>query len=289
MAMVGVAVLAAAPLAVGGADKSNEVFEHLTSEGVAVGGGHRVKLPAPSMADGLDARAQQAVLEAVAGSEHSPEELLRKSLVAPFVLKFRDAGSADPEAPAFGLDVWFVAHGDFASLDRRTMLALEGNHKQAWARVLSAEELARRKLADRSGEGRHERYSHAVLTLFDRVQVNLTLHALTTRRADSLLAAARVDPRFAADTDFPNQWRRLACDDDGRPKAGPAQAWSGGGAFLKITKLLKPEGAVFVEFHLVLTEPRAWFDGANLLRSKVPLVARSEIRSFRRELANGKK
>jgi hypothetical protein len=283
----GTAVLVAASLAAGGGtEPGNEIFQQLTREGVAVGAGRRSKLPAPSMADGLDARAQRAVLESVAGSDYTVDELVRDSVVAPFVLKFRDAGAADPEAPAYGIDLWFVAHGDFKALTDCSGLALrDGGRKQARAHVLTEQELTRRKLQERCGPGRHERYGHAVLNVFDRLQLNLTLHALTTRHPECLLSAARVDSRFNEDADFPNQWRRLECDDDGRPVPGPAHPYNDGGAFLKVTKLLEPAGGNFVEVHAVLMEPKGWFGGANLLRSKVPLVARSEIRNFRRELA----
>jgi hypothetical protein len=58
---------------------------------------------------------------------------------------------------------------------------------------------------------------------------------------------------------------------------------------VKVTRLVEPAGALFVEYHLVFVEPRAWFGGANLLRSKVPILAQSEVRAFRRELARAKK
>jgi hypothetical protein len=288
--VAGVLALTVAPLAAGDgtAEKANEVFEELTKDGVAVGGGHRVRLPAPSMADDLDARSQRAVLDHVAGSNYCAEDLLRRSLVAPYVVKLRDV-TAEPEAPAFGVDLWFVAHGDFACLNADTLLAFRDSaRKEARTHVLTAAELARRKLTDRSGPGRNERYGHACVTLLDRVQLDLTLHTQTTRRRDSLLSAARVDPRFRDDADFPNQWRRLDGGGD-RPKAGPAHPYGGAAAFLKITKLLEPEGALFAELHLVVTEPRGWFGGANLLRSKVPLGTLAAVRSFRRELAGARK
>ena len=49
--------------------------------------------------------------------------------------------------------------------------------------------------------------------------------------------------------------------------------------------LAEPKGALFVEGHVVFAEPVKWFDGANLLRSKLPPVIQGQVRSFRRELA----
>jgi hypothetical protein len=41
---------------------------------------------------------------------------------------------------------------------------------------------------------------------------------------------------------------------------------------------------MFVEFHLVLSEPRDWFDGRNLFKAKLPLAMQDRVRSFRRAL-----
>ena len=64
---------------------------------------------------------------------------------------------------------------------------------------------------------------------------------------------------------------------------GPPQPYGGAGMYLKITKLHEPAGALFVEQHIVFAEPTGWFDGANLLRSKLPLVVQSNVRDMRRE------
>jgi hypothetical protein len=67
-------------------------------------------------------------------------------------------------------------------------------------------------------------------------------------------------------------------------KAGPWKPFSGSGQYLKVTRLVEPQGALFVEYHLVFTEPADWFGGANLLRSKLPQAAQVIVRSMRREL-----
>jgi len=56
---------------------------------------------------------------------------------------------------------------------------------------------------------------------------------------------------------------------------------------MKVTKLAEPAGALFVEQHLIFAEPVDWFDGANLLRSKLPLVVQDRVRSIRRQWAKG--
>jgi hypothetical protein len=45
---------------------------------------------------------------------------------------------------------------------------------------------------------------------------------------------------------------------------------------------------MFAEQHIVYSEPYCWFDGANLLRSKLPPVMKTIVRNMRREWAKGK-
>jgi hypothetical protein len=182
------------------------------------------------MSDGLDAAAQGRVLAAIAGRDYQVEELLRPSVVAPFVLKWRDVRSADPAAPAYGIDVYFVANGDLNTLAGKDFLdRWQSRRDDRKAHVLTADELAARKLVERSERDRQERYGHVVLTVLDRVQVSATLHAVTTRRPGSVLVASRVDPRFADDAAFPNRWRSVHRDDDGRPVLGPPHPNAGAG------------------------------------------------------------
>ena len=70
-------------------------------------------------------------------------------------------------------------------------------------------------------------------------------------------------------------------------KHGPASPYGGSGMYVKITKLAEPVGAVFVEQHIVYSEPTGWFDGANLLRSKLPPVVTISVRRMREAWARG--
>jgi hypothetical protein len=52
---------------------------------------------------------------------------------------------------------------------------------------------------------------------------------------------------------------------------------------MKLTRLREPAGAVFVEGHVIFAEPKGWFDGENVLRSKLPLGVQNQVRALRRE------
>ena len=103
-----------------------------------------------------------------------------------------------------------------------------------------------------------------------------------------MIAAQKLDPRFARDAKFPNQWRPLTRKPTGGFAEGDAQPYGGMGQYVKVTALVdadgKPNGKLFIEAHMVFHEPQGWFGGANLLGSKLPLAVQDNVREFRRLL-----
>jgi hypothetical protein len=185
------------------------------------------------------------------------------------------------------VDVAFIAYGDLQAVASKKFLegALERNRDEGKARALTPEELARRGIPVGPGDVEHEGFAHFSFALLDRVQVSGVGHSSWSRTEDSVVAAGLLDPRFRDDATFPNRWRPIVKGRGGRKELGPAVPYAGAGYYVKITRLARPVGALFVEGHLVFTEPRKWFGGANLLRSKLPPVIQSQVRAFRRELA----
>jgi hypothetical protein len=264
-------------------ESQNPLYRQLRESGVPVTATDKIRLPAPTMTDGLSAEAQFKALKELAGEQYSVDELTRNSAVAPFILRVSDLKPFDPQAPARGVDLWFVVYGTLdmdlggAFIDR----ALGDSRKQGKMRELKPEELAKRstKLRDE----KHEGYGHVLFNFLERVEIEATGHTYWTRTPDSMLAATEMDERFRNDAEFPNRWRSIE-KGDGEVKAGPWKPFSGSGQYLKVTRLVEPQGALFVEYHLVFTEPADWFGGANLLRSKLPQAAQIIVRSMRREL-----
>jgi hypothetical protein len=269
-----------------GEETANPLFQQLREQGVAVGAGIKVPLPAPTMADGLDAKAQQAVLKAVAGEDYSLDELLRNSVVAPHILKLRDINPSDPAAPARGVDVWFIAYADLKTVTDKDFLERlrNTNEKEGKSHTLSAAELEKRHLAVKAADEKHESYGNVVFTFLDRVEISATGHSYWSQTPDSVVYASLLDSHFVHDADFPNQWRAVTRNPDGKTQLGPAHPYDGAGYYVKFTRLAEPKGALFVEAHVVFAEPVKWFDGANLLRSKLPPAVQAQVRSVRREL-----
>jgi hypothetical protein len=270
----------------GSDEPANPLFEQLRTQGTTVTTDGKVPLPAPLMADGLDASGQQEVLKKVVGNRFAVKEFVGKVGTAPHVYSIRKIPVAGNDSlRVYAIDVSFVAHGSLERVANKNFLEdLQKKQKDRKVHLLTAEEMKKRKLHVESTKHREERYSHGMFIVLDRVELNAALHTLVTRQADSLLAATRLDPRFAKDADFPNQWRKITIDEEGQRKLGPVQPYQGAGGYLKITRLHEPKGALFIEYHLVYAEPKGWFNGADPLTTKIPAIIQSEVRTFRQEL-----
>ena len=279
--------------AVNGAAADNPVFQELLKTGIKTSDGTLVKLPPPILADGLDAAGQHAALAKVADARNSVKDLLGKSYYAPVVVKIRTVKESPGEGPAVrSVDLWFVAHGDWNTLTSQEFLesvfkpANEGKSRVvAKSGVLTDQELAARKLSATAKKGYEERFVYSTFSLFERVEISATRRAVVTSGKDAVLAAGRIDSRFANDADYPNQWRPLLRNEQAEIQPGPVHPWANAGGYSKITRLMDPADAVLVECHLVYEEPYGWFDGVNLVKQKIPAIVQEKVRTFRRKLA----
>jgi hypothetical protein len=283
-----VALFAFATMTTANGRAENPVYKFLTTRGVPVGGDEVVRLPAPTLADGLSAAEQRQAIEAVAGESHTWEDLTRKSVVAPFVLKISN-GEGASERRGRRLDIWFVAYGSMKTLENQDFLqkqfksaTSEGDPENgSTSKILSDADLKSRGLKT-SGQPGDTQYIAIEFTLLDRVRLQGTTESTRSRTAESNVAASVLDPHFTDDPEFPNRWRPVTRDDDGRRHLGSPQPYSGFGGYAKATRLVEPAGAIFIEYHAAFAEPQEWFGGTNLLRSKLPILAQMIVRQLRR-------
>lgn len=278
--------------------KLNTLFARLTTEGHDFGGGIKLKLPEPTLPDGLDAAGQKAVLETIADRNRPLPDLVRDSVVAPFVLKLHreeipPAAGVDPRIFR-RVDLWFVAHGNFDGLTEDEQIGGLFDMKErerpdglpTRAASLTAEELAARKLMPAAGDKNlRESWSHSQFVLLEDVLVSAVRHAMLSRSGGSLLLASAQDPRFDGDAEYPNRWQAIKPGTAGKAELGPPQAAAGGAFLFKITPLVEPAGASLVELHQVFEEPFAWYQGGPKLSSKLGVVIQDEVRRFRKKLA----
>lgn len=276
----GSAVLALPP------HQANVVLHELQRES-PIPGQPKALLPQFYLSDGLSNDTCQAELEKLVAEDLPLDEFLRSSQLAPQMIRLTDVDD-EGSLPLKRLDVFFTATGDLNQLAGKRDLTdfVTSESEVSQAKEIPRESLRRLGIVlaeDPSSEGAGEAYGYAVSNLLDRIELRTAGRSFATESDESIILAGYVDPRFREDAEFPNTWKRITHDDDEDPAT--SHAYPGAVYSLKITQLPGRKHKLFVEGHVLFVEPTAWFDGANLLRSKLPPVVQSLVRRFRRELA----
>ncbi|MEN6451651.1 MAG: hypothetical protein ABFC96_14260 [Thermoguttaceae bacterium] len=269
----------------------NPVFNELVDKGIKLSDGEVIKLRKPIMPDGLDADGQRAAMDRVARPRASRADLVQKSFFAPVVTDVRTPRKSEDEGPSVrSVDIWFVAHGNWDVLTSKDFVESAMKTEEGKSQVLlksgalDAKALAARKLKVTNRDDYEERFVYSTVNLFDLVRVSATRFAVATKGKESMLAAGRLDPRFANDVDYPNQWRPLVRDAEANIVPGKPHPFKHAGGYAKITRLKSPADGVFVECHVIYEEDYGWFDGINLVKQKLPAMVQEKVRVFRRKL-----
>lgn len=268
----------------------NPVYRELRERGAIVSGDKRAKAPAPTMADGLDAKTQGKILADLVGQDYSLEDFTRDSVVAPHLYQSAKSDEGDAKAPVTRVDFWFVAYGSLNAAAKKDFFErlFQNERKDGAGRALTEMELKERSISIPPSLDDREAYGSFAANILDRVELSGVGRTVWSRTPDSLVVAGLVDHRFAKDAKFPNIWRPLERHDDGDLKPGTPHPYLGAAFVMKLTRLAEPAGALFVEGHLFYVEPVGWFDGANLLGAKLPTIIEGQVRQTRRELLKAK-
>jgi hypothetical protein len=282
-----VLALACAPSAVLAEEPNNPLFDDLLTKGVPVPGGPTVKLPAPLFQPGPAPADYKEKLEKAAG--RLPTELfLKRTINAPYSLKINSVDKAGNERCAQMIDLTFVAYGKLDAVLETDLIKqfLGGKAKSGdsgeGATPLTSEELAARHIRTVGGRGLKEQYGKMALPLLEKVRIEGVMRTVRTNSPNAIVSATRMDDRFKNDKEYPNIWRHITVGEE--EKLGPPHPYGGMAGYVVVTRLPEPKDALLVEMHYLLPEPPAWFDGRNLLRSKMPVVIQDNVRSFRRKL-----
>ncbi|MCE5269105.1 MAG: hypothetical protein LLG00_14615 [Planctomycetaceae bacterium] len=287
--LIGVALLA---LAVEKPAAENPVFRELLDRGITASDGTVLRLPKPIVADGLDAAGQRAAMEKAPNRRRSVVELTGKSYYTPVEISIRNLTPAKDERPIVrAVDIWFVVHGDWDLLNSKGFIESvmktgenAKSHVVLKSGFLTEKELASRKLTATVKQNSEERFVYSTIDLFDLVQVSATRFTVLTKGNESIVAAGRLDPRFATDPEYPNQWRPLVRDAQANIRPGKPHPFAHAGGYAKITRLKSPANAALIECHMVYEEDYGWFEGVNLVKQKVPAMVQEKVRVFRRKL-----
>jgi hypothetical protein len=263
----------------------NPMYRQLREKGVIVPKKLAIPLPSPVMADGLSAEAQKAAIEKLLNQEIDLEEFEGKRNNAPIYLERDDPKGNDPDAPPRGYHVYFVAYGELSKLaDKDFLNGLARKRKQGEGKTLKDADLAKRGINVPKDVEKYESYGWSTFIILDRVELEQTGRSYWTQTADSLVFASEIDPRFNKDSEFPNRWRSVEKVGDGELKKGPYRPYDGAGYYFKATRLHEPKGALFVESHLIFSQPNDWFDDPALLTSKMAPIMRDMAKTLREDL-----
>ena len=185
--------------------------------------------------------------------------------------------------------MWFVVHGKLDEIDINDIGSPgknDGSRDAAGmhfeSRLLEDAELKKLGL---TLSGKSDRFGRIECSLFKEVEVTTTNRSLMTRSERSLVIATGTVHDLPVDEKLGNGWRAI----DSRPgkkTVGPWQPYAGGISYTKVSRLdFHPESPLFVEIHGAFAEPKAWFRGRAILKSKINLVANDMVRELRREIA----
>ncbi|MDB5384438.1 MAG: hypothetical protein JWM11_84 [Planctomycetaceae bacterium] len=218
--------------------EENPLLKELLTQGVRVSKEATVLLPAATLSDGMSAAVQRQQITAIPDNRQSWENLTRKSVVAPFVMKI-----SQPEEGAGSIgrhvDLWFVAYGKLERLNSEEFLqgqfqdARESNDGENRPRIqfLGNEALRERGLKV-PGTPADPRYLSVEMSLLERVRISGTTRSVKTSTPHSVTVASVLDSRFDQDPEFSNSWRTIERDASGRRQYGPRQTYHRMGSYV---------------------------------------------------------
>lgn len=156
--------------------------------------------------------------------------------------------------------------------------------KDAAVRLLTAEELQAAGIPPDPG-GR-ERLVAVELPLLNRVRIRGVVRTVATEHPDGVEVAWGFDERLRDHPRWQPTWTRIEENELGARVEGEPQPYGGCGGVVAVRRLAAEGGLdlLVVESRMVLAEPEAWFQGGNLVRSKIPLTTQEGVRSLRRRL-----
>ena len=265
----------------------NSLFRELTTDGRRAGSDAEVPLPAPTLPDGLDAAGQKRrwpswptrrIRSRHCSAIRSSRPSSLRSATWPPASRPRAGGSI------CGSSSMPISTGSPTPTFCGAVSRAETEVR--WRRLGAERHGA---VGSRSGQrditpGTDERWFAGSMNLFDRVQLQATLAGEQTRTPESVLVAMRIDPRFDDDRQFPNRWLPLVRDEAGTQKRASRTPITRPADTSRRRDSKSRPAPCWSSITLAFDEPADWFSGANLLRSKLPIVCQDGVRKFRRRL-----
>jgi hypothetical protein len=262
--------------------QNNPVLELLLNKHLQAESNSAYFLAEPTLPDNADKETHTKLLASLPSRKQSVEELISGRTVAPFVFRHTFKGNEGDEIRLHLVDIWFVARGKLNQVysEEFAIQLFQENRGSRPPKVLTQTELLSRGIEEPKG---NESYAFGRSTILDKVTVEAVSRVCISKTDESVIIAGMIDPRFTRDAEFPNRWLLDSIDSRGTAMElnGPCQ---NARFYTKITTFKAAPELLFIESHSVFEEPREWFGGSSSIKSKLPLVFQSTIRSLRRRL-----
>ncbi len=266
------------------------IYLPLVKQGLKVEDAKWIPMTAPTLPDGMKVEEQKKAIEALTEGV-GMEKFLKNSPVSPYVLKMQSAEKLSSGSEAQRIDVWFAAHGDLDQIVDKKMIddalgtqKTTNDRSEDRSRELSDEELKKANLvAGEQPDRSHLTFGLVEYSLLDKVRLSLVTRTQSIRTPESIIVVHAIHEGIA---DQPSVWRSILATTDQKSAFGSAQPYSMGAGYTKITQLQFEANVLLIETHVLFVEPQEWFQGRNLLRSKLPPIIQDGLRKFRRRLAS---
>jgi hypothetical protein len=264
---------------------NNAIYQAVRTVGLEAEG-CVAKLSGPLLRDGMRGEEQRTVLLELLQSTRALEDFLRPGVSAPIKFKLHDWPGTT--GTIRGFDFWFVVHASLDEIDAGDFGGPNSKGGNADAAAMHFEghllEVDELKQLGITPSGKMDRFDQIECSLLDKVNARLTNRSLATRSDSSLVVATQTVLTIPAGEPPRNAWRAVDRR-AGKISLGPWRPYAGVIAYTKASRLDFQPGALLVEIHGGFTEPKGWFNGIKLLKSKIPVVGQDKIRDLRRHTA----
>ena len=257
----------------------------LTKDKVRFPSGDSFSLALPTLSVGQSDKQRMDQLTALSGGA-GWKRFSRDSTVAPVAIDVKYLNGADGSRVGHSLHAAFVVHASLETLkDKDLMQQLFANESSPES-LQGSENESKHQLSDKvlveRGITKTENtsFAKAEIALLKKVAVRGVLQVQKSESENGIDFAFRLDKRFNDANQTSNAWSRIGKDKATLPDWTP---YGGAVGYLVVRRLPELESACLIECRILLHEPKEWFNGSNLLRSKLPLMIQETARSFRRK------
>ena len=254
----------------------------LTKDKVRFPSGDSFSLALPTLSVGQSDKQRMDQLTALSGGA-GWKRFSRDSTVAPVAIDVKYLNGADGSRVGHSLHAAFVVHASLETLkDKDLMQQLFANESSSGKTESKSEGQVSDKVLIERGITKTENtsFANAEIALLKKVTVRGVLQVQKSESENGIDFAFRLDKRFNDADQTSNAWSRIGKDKATLPDWTP---YSGAAGYLVVRRLPELESACLIECRVLLHEPKEWFNGSNLLRSKLPLMIQETARSFRRQ------